>query len=324
MEVFLNSKQYQQKQLNDTMEIDISGDFVHIPKNKMLSIRRCEPKNISNRPVNEKQSNSFWSLKKKYEKQNQINLSSQSRIWELTQGKEIKVSNKNLGSRRNKESVILEYKSSKILKPESRSANDSMEAIELITEIKRQKTITLKNNRKMESIGGINLRNPETRAGAQKKCHQEAEIRQQIVPDSGQSPNQRTQFTKINANFTEKPEIQPIHSELGAARESPFRLHPGRRQPTQFFSLRKHGQALRNFEQTETVQTTLHRVHFTRTRGEPIRYAPHSSGADRCGAQLLRLYYQQQLQVDQPGREDPGQTLRTGSEGDPRFCELFR
>ena len=75
----MNSKQYQQKILNDTKEIEISQEFTNIPRNKNLSIRKVRPDAISNKKVETDQNKlSFWSSKKNYEKNNKNNLSSQS------------------------------------------------------------------------------------------------------------------------------------------------------------------------------------------------------------------------------------------------------
>jgi hypothetical protein len=75
----LNSKQYQQKILNDTKEIDVSHEYPNIPRNKNLSIRKVEPVVISNKTIEAKEKKfSFWSSKKHFEKFNKNNLSNPS------------------------------------------------------------------------------------------------------------------------------------------------------------------------------------------------------------------------------------------------------
>lgn len=235
-EVFLHSKQYQQKQLNDTLEIDVSGDYVNVPKNKMLSIRKIEPQSISNKKIDDNQRNSFWSSKKKFERHNHISLSGQSRPGLSAENEETPPA-KAGGNRRNKDSVILEYKSSKILRPENQAANDSMEAIELITEIKRQKTISSKAHQQINTIGDRNREIKRDDKASKKSSVKKRKFASRLFPILDNNPvnehnlqksmkilqkNQKSSWSISNCDQLESPRYENILETKSQRSSSPY------------------------------------------------------------------------------------------------------
>ena len=75
IKAFLNTKPFENKTLDDSVEMDISHEFVNIPKNRNLQISIIPEETITKAPKPSTDNLSFWAQKKKYESLSKTDLS---------------------------------------------------------------------------------------------------------------------------------------------------------------------------------------------------------------------------------------------------------